>query len=209
MGASSAAAHQGEPAARPQYQECGGLVPLSAVATPSFKVVSDVHTSGGAVMRLSLVPQERRFYALFKRQGELVNESLEQLRNGMLEGQTRHPRLRELEHECDDITHEIYKLINQTFVTPFEREDIYELASSLDDVVDLAEEVSDKIDLYRVKEITSSARRMAEVLAKAGKEVEQAVAGLEGFRNLPPHRLAIHSLETEWDRSTPEATAPV
>src|SRR5947207_10468801 len=70
----------------------------------------------------------------------------------MLEGQTRHPRLRELEHECDDITHEIYNLINHTFVTPFEREDIYELASSLDDVVDLAEEVSDKIDLYQVKE---------------------------------------------------------
>src|SRR5947208_11192866 len=91
----------------------------------------------------------------------------------MLEGQTRHQRLRELEHECDDITHEIYSLINHTFVTPFEREDIYELASSLDDVVDLAEEVSDKIDLYQVKEITTSARRMAEVLARAGKEVEQ------------------------------------
>src|SRR5712675_2132961 len=77
--------------------------------------------------------QKRRFYALFKKQGELVNESLEQLRNGLLEGQTRHPRLRELEHECDDVTHEIYNLINQTFVTPFEREDIYSLASSLDE----------------------------------------------------------------------------
>jgi len=65
-------------------------------------------------MRLSLVPQERRFYALFKKQGELVNESLEQLRNGLLEGQTRHPRLRELEHECDDVTHEIYNLINRS-----------------------------------------------------------------------------------------------
>ena len=115
-------------------------------------------------MRLSLVPQERRFYALFKRQGELVSESLDQLRNGLLEGQTRHPRLRELEHECDDVTHEIYNLINQTFVTPFEREDIYDLASSLDEVVDLAEEVSDKIDLYRVQEITPSARRMGEAL---------------------------------------------
>src|SRR2546421_179644 len=162
MGASSAAAHQGEPAARPQYQECGGLVPLSAVATPSFKVVSDVHTSGGAVMRLSLVPQERRFYTLFKRQGELVNESLEQLRNGMLEGQTRHPRLRELEHECDDITHEIYNLINHTFVTPFEREDIYELASSLNDVVkwkdlyDLLETTMDQCEhVANVLEATS------------------------------------------------------
>src|SRR5436309_14213192 len=124
-------------------------------------------------MRLSLVPQERRFYTLFKRQGELVNESLEQLRNGMLEGQTRHPRLRELEHECDDITHEIYNLINHTFVTPFEREDIYELASSHYDVVDLAEEVWVKIDLYEVKEITICARQMDEVIARAETEVEQ------------------------------------
>src|SRR5437870_424981 len=142
-------------------------------------------------MRLSLVPQERRFYALFKRQGELVSESLDQLRNGLLEGQTRHPRLRELEHECDDVTHEIYNLINQTFVTPFEREDIYDLASSLDEVVDLAEEVSDKIDLYRVQEITPSARRMGEALARAGKELELAVAGLEGFKDLASHRLAV------------------
>src|SRR5256714_7130719 len=150
-------------------------------------------------MRLSLVPQERRFYALFKKQGELVNESLEQLRNGLLEGQTRHPRLRELEHECDDVTHEIYNLINQTFVTPFEREDIYSLASSLDEVVDLAEEVSDKIDLYRVKEITPSARRMGEVLAKAGKEMEAARDDPAGFKALSPRRVAISSHEHEGD----------
>lgn len=158
-------------------------------------------------MRLSLVPQERRFYALFKKQGELVDESLEQLRNGLLEGQTRHPRLRELEHECDDVTHEIYRLINQTFVTPMEREDIYELASSLDEVVDLAEEVSDKIDLYRVKEITPAARRMGEVLAKAGKELAAAVDDLEGFKNVAAHQVAVHSLENEGDRITREALA--
>src|SRR5207237_9225667 len=99
----------------------------------------------------------------------------------MLEGQTRHPRLRELEHECDDITHEIYNLINHTFVTPFEREDIYELASSLDDVVDLAEEVSDKIELYQVKEVSAAARRMAGVVARGGRDVGKAVAGVEGL----------------------------
>src|SRR5260370_36247259 len=142
-------------------------------------------------MRLSLVPQERRFYALFKKQGELVNESLEELPNGLLEGQTRRPRLRELEHECDDVTHEIYNLINQTFVTPFEREDIYSLASSLDEVVDLAEEVSDKIDLYREKEITPSARRIGVVRAKAGKQLDLALGSLDGLKKLVYHRSAI------------------
>jgi len=158
-------------------------------------------------MRLSIVPAERRFYALFSKQGELVSEALAQLRNGLLEGQTRHPRLREIEHECDDVTHDIYNLINATFVTPFEREDIYDLASSLDEVVDLAEEVSDKIDLYRVKEISASARLMGEALAKAGKEVAEAVNGLEGFKNLGQHRVEIHRLENEGDQITREALA--
>ncbi len=158
-------------------------------------------------MRLSVVPQERRFYALFKKQGELVSESLAQLRNGLLEGQSRHPRLRELEHECDDVTHAIYQLINQTFVTPLEREDIYQLASSLDEVVDLAEEVSDKIDLYRVTGITQSARSMGEALARAGVELARALDGLEGFREMEPHRLEVHRLENEGDRITREALA--
>ena len=92
-------------------------------------------------------------------------------------------------------------------MTPFEREDIYSLASSLDEVVDLAEEVSDKIDLYRVTEITQSARRMGELLAKAGRELQDAVANLEGFKNLGPHRLAIHSLENQGDRVTRGALA--
>ncbi len=153
------------------------------------------------------MPQERKFYSLFNKQGSLVSESLAELRNGLLEGQTRHPRLRELEHECDNVTHDIYNLINHTFVTPLEREDIYDLASTLDDIVDLAEEVSDKIDLYRVTTITPSARAMGEALAKAGLEIAKALEGLEGFRNLEAHRLEVHRLENQGDRITREALA--
>lgn len=158
-------------------------------------------------MKLSIVPQERRFYALFKQQGELVADSLAQLRNGLLEGLSRHPRLRELEHECDNVTHEIYNLINHTFVTPIDREDIYNLASSLDEIVDLAEEVSDKIDLYRCDKISAPAREMGEVLGKAGVELAKALEDLEGFRNLEPRRLAVHTLENEGDRITRAALA--
>ena len=158
-------------------------------------------------MRLSVVPQERRFYTLFKKQGELVRESLDQLRNGLLEGQSRHARLRELEHECDDATHAVYNLINETFVTPIEREDIYQLASSLDEIVDLAEEVSDKIDLYRVKGITESAKEMGEVLGRAGREIEKALDGLEGFRDLSKHKVEVHRLENEGDQITRRALA--
>jgi predicted phosphate transport protein (TIGR00153 family) len=158
-------------------------------------------------MRFSLVPQERRFYDLFAKQGALVHDTLVELSKSLFEGRSRHPRLRDLEHEADDVAHEIYRLVNQTFVTPIEREDILALASALDDIVDLAEEVSDKIDLYHVKEISEAARRMGENLAKAGDILARALEDLEGFRELEPRRIEIHRLENETDLLTREALA--
>src|ERR1700730_7474043 len=122
-------------------------------------------------MRLSLVPQERRFFDLFKRQGSLVSETLTELSKSLLEGRSRHPRLRDLEHLCDDVTHEIYNLTNRTFSAPIEPEDILLLAHSLDEVVDLAEEVADKIELYGIATVTDSAKQFGECLAQAGVEL--------------------------------------
>src|SRR5438093_7990914 len=110
-------------------------------------------------MKLSLVPTERRFYELFRKQGELLSETLSELSKSLLEGRSRHPRLRDLEHQADDVAHEIYNLVDRTFVTPIEQDDILLLASSLDDIVDLAEEVSDKIELYRCTVISDPAKR--------------------------------------------------
>ena len=156
-------------------------------------------------MKLSLVPRERRFYELFRRQGELVSETLTELSKSLLEGRSRHPRLRDLEHRCDDVTHEIYELVNRTFVAPMESEDILLLASTLDDVVDLAEEVADKMELYRVTEITDPAKAFGECLAAAGVELAKALDNLETFTELEARRLEIHRLENEGDRISREA----
>jgi uncharacterized protein Yka (UPF0111/DUF47 family) len=157
-------------------------------------------------MKLSLIPQGgRRFYDLFRRQGELVSETLAELSKSLLEGKSRHARLRDLEHQCDEVTHQIHNLVNSTFVTPIEQEDILLLASSLDDIVDLAEETGDKIDLYQILVISDAAKAMSELLAKAGTEIAGALDRLEGFAELKPHRLEIHRLENEGDRITREA----
>jgi len=156
-------------------------------------------------MKFRLIPQEHRFYDLFQRQGQLVRETLSELSKSLYEGRSRHPRLRDLEHDCDDVTHEIYLLVNRTFVTPIDQGDILLLASALDEIVDLAEETSDKIELYRVGQITSSAKEIGECLAKAGDQIDQALRKLEGFRDLQEHQLAIHELENEGDRITREA----
>jgi hypothetical protein len=156
-------------------------------------------------VKLSLVPRERRFFELFKEQGELVAESLTELSKSLLEGRSRHPRLRDLEHRCDDVTREIYELTNRTFVAPMEQEDILTLASALDDIVDLAEEAADKLVLYRVTQVTEPARSMGECLDKAGKEIARALEKLDGFEGLEPHRLELHRLENDGDAIHREA----
>jgi uncharacterized protein Yka (UPF0111/DUF47 family) len=153
-------------------------------------------------LKLSLIPRERRFYDLFKRQGSLVSETLTELSKSLLEGRSRHSRLRDLEHICDDVTHEIYNLTNRTFSAPMEQEDILMLAHSLDEVVDLAEEVADKIDLYGIATITDSAKEFGECLAKAGIELAKALALLEDFKGLEPVLKNVHRLENEGDQIT-------
>jgi uncharacterized protein Yka (UPF0111/DUF47 family) len=153
-------------------------------------------------MRITPVTPGRRFYDLFRTQGKLVSETLTELSKSMLEGKSRHARLRDLEHQCDEATHQIHNLVNSAFVTPLDEEDILLLASSLDDIVDLAEETGDKIDLYRIQFISDPAKQMGEYLAKAGIEIAAALDRFEGFAELKPHRLEIHRLENEGDRLT-------
>lgn len=153
-------------------------------------------------MRVSLVPRERRFYELFGRMGRLAEETLSELSASLLEEKTRHPRLRDLEHECDDVAHEIYNLVNRTFMPPMDAEDILLLARTLDTVVDLAEEVSDKIDLYKASPIPDSAKSLGECLASAGRELAAATTMLEEPRDLAPRLKEIHRLENEGDAVT-------
>jgi uncharacterized protein Yka (UPF0111/DUF47 family) len=151
------------------------------------------------IMKLTPSTPGRKFYDLFRTQGNLVSETLTELSKSLLEGRSRHARLRDLEHECDDATHQIYSLVNSAFVTPIDQEDILLLASSLDDIVDLAEETGDKFDLYRIDTATDPAKQIGELLAKAGTEIAAALDRLEGFEQLKPHRIEIHRLENEGD----------
>lgn len=151
------------------------------------------------------MPRERRFYELFGRMGALVEVTLTELNGSLAEEKSRHPRLRDLEHECDDVAHEIYNLANRTFSPPIDGEDILLLARSLDTVVDLAEEVSDKIDLYNASPIPDAAKRLGECLASAGAEVAKVTAMLEEPKDLAARLEEIHRLENEGDRVTREA----
>jgi len=152
-----------------------------------------------------LVPREGRFYELFGKEAALVSDTLRELNRSLHDGKSAHARLRDLEHECDDIARDIYNLTNRTFTTPMEPEDILLLAHSLDGIVDLAEETSDKIDLYKASPIPDSARQLGDCLAAAGAALEQAVKNIENSAALPPLLEEIHRLENEGDHLTREA----
>src|SRR5204862_1492598 len=111
------------------------------------------------------------------------------------------------EQEGDRITHDIIQRLNNTFVTPIDREDILQLASALDDIVDYTEEVADYLGLYRIEAPMDQAQRLAGVLRAATHEIELAIPLVRGFKDISEHTVEVHRLENEADRIVREAIA--
>ncbi len=160
-------------------------------------------------MPFSLVPKERQFFVLFRENANAVLESFRTLRE-MLGSQASEfgeytRKLRDLEHQADETTHRINQELNRTFITPFDREDIYALAGALDDVIDLADETADTIVLDGITEISDEARQMGDILFKIAEQLVQAIDKLESDREMSPNWVAVHVLENQADKVTREA----
>src|SRR5207342_993667 len=104
-------------------------------------------------------------------------------------------------------THEIVQLVNKTFVTPIDREDIFDLATALDDVCDFMDQVADELNLYGVDEVPREAIEQAGVILKAVGKLADAIARLEGLKDISGLLVDIHTLEDEGDRIVRAATA--
>jgi predicted phosphate transport protein (TIGR00153 family) len=158
-----------------------------------------------------LIPKDEQFFDLFERQGVNIVESARQLREMVFDfsdAPARAAAIRELEHAGDVLTHELIRKINTTFVTPFDREDVYALASRLDDVLDLVEAAADRLVLYRIKGPTSGARAMAEVITKAAAATQAAVQCLRAHSpDYHRHCVETNRLENEADRLLKELIA--
>ena len=102
--------------------------------------------------------------------------------------------IKDLEHAGDELTHEIIQTLNRTFITPFEREDIYALSAGLDDVLDYIDEIAETIILYGITDISQAAKSMASLLVEAVVQVQGAVAKLESKSGMSRarHRGAPH-----------------
>jgi predicted phosphate transport protein (TIGR00153 family) len=111
------------------------------------------------------------------------------------------------EQDGDRITHDLIHRLNNTFVTPIDREDIILLSSSLDDIVDLTEEVADYLGLYKIEAPMEQAQRLAHILLQATRQIAEAMPRLRDFKDLDPYTIEIHRLENDGDRIVREAIA--
>ena len=161
-------------------------------------------------MRLSLVPRTNEFYDLFTEAGENALRTarlVEQRFRELPSGGVMQAEVKSLEHEGDRLTRDIIQLLNTQYVTPFDREDIYALSTTLDDVVDHLDEASDLIDLYAVESPARQAIEQCRILVQAVEHLCRALAQLKGRRGVEAEILEVKALEDEGDRVVREAIA--
>ena len=153
-------------------------------------------------MALRLTPQKREFFQLFNQASANARDIarlLVDLLDEWPEDRSKLRDIRELEHEGDRLTHEVINLLNRTFVTPFDRDDMYRLASVIDDICDHVDEAADNIDAYEVRQVPEKARLQAEVIYRAASRLHEAVELLEGFKDSKRQLIELRTLEDEGD----------
>ena len=154
-------------------------------------------------MRLALVPKTTEFYDFFTRAGEnlLATARLaEQRFREFPETSIGHEQIKELENQGDELTREIINLLNTQYITPFDREDIYELAKAIDDVVDYIEHASELLDLYQLESRREQSVEQCRVLVEMTEHLSKALTELRQLRRVEPHIVAAKRLEDEGDQ---------
>ena len=154
-------------------------------------------------MRLRIVTGERSFFDLFEDLAKKVREGSEglcELLTNYSDVDRKVGRLLDIEHQGDELTHEIIRRLNTTFVTPFDREDIHLLASSLDDVLDHIEAAAEYLQLHKITVPLPQMVSLSRTLADAGIKTAEAMPRLRKMKNLDEYWMEINRLENEGDK---------
>ena len=160
--------------------------------------------------RFSLVPRAHRFFEDFSAMTAELRVGVRLLVEMLATDPplaAKADEIKEIEHRCDNITHDLLKRLNQTFVTPLDREDIHALASSLDDVMDYIDAVAGCVHLYKIERIRPGAREIAGILVHCVDELDRAVRALEKRTGVMESVVEINRLENDADRRHREAIA--
>ncbi|MCL5270793.1 MAG: DUF47 family protein [bacterium] len=151
------------------------------------------------------LPKEMGFFDFFEKIAALTIEACNELLSLATDSQNiagRVARIKELEHQADDVTHECIEALHKTFITPIDRTDIHSLIKRMDDIIDSVDAATSRIVLYEITQMRSESRSLAEVLVKASREIEQAVHNLRNMKHpekVKENCIAIYQLENEGD----------
>ena len=161
--------------------------------------------------RLRLTPQKREFFDLYARASantvEIARLLVQLLDRFPDDGPVLISQIKEREHQGDELTHEVVSLLNRTFVTPFDRDDMYRLAGAIDDVCDHVDEAADNLGSWGVERVPEKARAQAQVILLATTRLDEAVGRLEGFRDSSDQLAALRELEDQGDELERDAVA--
>jgi predicted phosphate transport protein (TIGR00153 family) len=155
-------------------------------------------------MRFSLTPKDSSFYDLFATSASHLVEGARELTNLLgvdrSERETVAARMRDIEHAADESTHAIMRKVNSSFITPFDREDIYGLASHLDDCMDLMEAAADLIVLYRIGDLPDGIAAQVEILVRMAELTAETMPRLRSMHDLAEYWIEINRLENQADQ---------
>ena len=154
-------------------------------------------------MAFRLIPREEKFYTDFQALAAELQVGA-RLLEAMLAADepewAKADEIKEVEHKCDVLTHEIIQRLNRTFVTPLDREDIHALARSLDDVMDAIDASASLVTLYQLTPVRAGARELAHIITASAQQIGLALTALEQNKGLITHAVEINRLENEADR---------
>lgn len=152
---------------------------------------------------LNLLPKEEQYFDLFTQMTVYIQSAARELKEMLSDKhQDFHEyaqRIKGLEHACDELTHNISTRLNKSFITPFDREDIFMMSKALDDIVDLIDDSARAIIIFDVKEITDYALDFANVIVRMAEELKEIVSTLQRPKNITQRLVEIHRLENEGD----------
>ena len=152
---------------------------------------------------LNFLPKEEQYFALFIQMTVYISDAARELKEMLAD--KNHDfveymrRIKGLEHACDELTHGIATRLNKSFITPFDREDIYMMSTALDDIVDLINDAARSIVDYDVREIKDYAKDFADVIVRMAEQLREIVSTLEKPKNITRRLVEIHRLENEGD----------
>ena len=159
---------------------------------------------------LNFLPRDEKYFDRFTDMAVRIHESARIL-NGFFAGEAPVARvadqIKRLEHECDEISHEILRGIDRTFITPIDREDIHQLAVRLDDVIDLIDGTVRRLVLFKISEPTAVSRPLSQTIVQITAEMVEAVSALRKQKGVVEHCIRMKQLENQGDVAYHEAVA--